>query len=40
VAQSRRHDALFGPAAIAVHDDGNVLWQRGDGGGGQQRDSI
>jgi hypothetical protein len=33
VAQGRRHEALFGPAAVAVHDDGNVLRQWVVGGG-------
>jgi hypothetical protein len=28
---SARHVALLGPAAIAVHDDGNVLRQGGRG---------
>ena len=28
MAQRGGHEALFGPTPIAIHDDGNVLWQR------------
>jgi hypothetical protein len=46
VPQCSGHEALFGPAAIAIHDDGNVLWQgvraleMGQGGDGMKWMSI
>jgi hypothetical protein len=27
VAQCGRHETFFGPASVAIHDDGNVLRQ-------------
>ena len=40
VTQGRGHEAFFGPTAVAVHDDGNVLRQGVGARGRQQKFSV